>query len=136
KDIKDAQPVHEVKFAYSFYMAKYEVTQELYHVVMGDNPSKWKGLRNSAEMMNWTDSNKFCEKVTEMLRKRKLISVDEEIRLPSEAEWEYCCRAGSKTPYSFGEDLKKIGDYAWYKDNSKGHDPPVGAKKPNAWGFH
>jgi formylglycine-generating enzyme required for sulfatase activity len=131
-----AQPVHAVKFGYSFDMARYEVTQELYHVVMGKNPSKWLGLRNSAEMMSWAEANEFCKKATAELHKRKLIAADEEIRLPTEAEWEYCCRAGSKTDYSFGDDVKKIGDYVWYKDNSKGHDPPVGAKKPNAWGLH
>lgn len=134
--LANAQPVHKITFGYSFGMAKYEVTQELYHVVMGKNPSKWLGLRNSAEMMNWHEANDFCKKATAELRKRKLLAADEEIRLPTEAEWEYCCRAGTSTAYSFGDDAKQIGEYAWYSENSKGHDPPVGAKKPNAWGFH
>jgi formylglycine-generating enzyme required for sulfatase activity len=133
---KDAQPVHEVKFSHEFAMARHEVTQELYHVVMGKNPSKWLGLRNSAEMMSWSEANDFCKKTTAMLRQRKLVAADEEIRLPSEAEWEYCCRAGTTTQFSFGDGDGKLGEYAWYKDNSKGHDPPVGAKKGNPWEFH
>ncbi|MGF1580367.1 MAG: formylglycine-generating enzyme family protein [Gemmataceae bacterium] len=132
----DEQPVHKVTLAAPFAIAKYEVTQELYHVVMGENPSKWKGPRNSVEMTTWQDSTTFCKKVTEELRQRKLIAADEEIRLPSEAEWEYCCRAGTTTAYSFGDKVQDLTDYAWYKENSKGNDPPVGVKKPNAWGLY
>jgi formylglycine-generating enzyme required for sulfatase activity len=132
----DSQPVHQVTIAKPFAMAKYEMTQELYHVVMGKNPSKWLGLRNGAEMMSWDEANTFCQKVTTELRKRKLIGDDEEIRLPTEAEWEFVCRAGTTTAWSFGDDVKQLGLYAWYKDNSKGYDPPVGAKMPNTWGFY
>jgi ribosomal protein L7/L12 len=96
-------PRHAVTFNYSFAIAKYEVPQNLYEAVMGNNPSKWKGPRNSVEMMTWADANKFCSKVTEQLREQKLIGEKEVIRLPSEAEWEYCCRAGTTTSYSFGE---------------------------------
>jgi formylglycine-generating enzyme required for sulfatase activity len=115
-------------------MAKYEVTQELYQGVMGKNPSKWPGPRNSAEMMSWDEANDFCRKATELMRKAKLIGDDEEVRLPTEAEWEYACRAGTTTPYSFA-DAADIKSHAWYNANSKGEDPPVGVKKPNAWGL-
>jgi formylglycine-generating enzyme required for sulfatase activity len=118
-----------------FAIARYEVTQELYLAVTGKDPSKWKGPRNSVEMVSWADAVNFCKKVTADLRERKLIAANEVIRLPSEAEWEYACRAGTTTPYSFGG-LDKIGEHAWYKDNSKGYDPPVGAKKPNPWGLY
>lgn len=130
------QPAHVVTLAYSFSMARYEVTQELWQLLMGENPSKWRGPRNSAEMMTWLEGNEFCTKVAGLLRKRKLLGDDEEIRLPSEAEWEYVCRAGTTTAYSFGDDISQLTDYAWFKGNSKGHDPPVGVKKANPWGFY
>ncbi len=72
----------------------------------------------------------------ETAAEKKLLPADEFIRLPSEAEWEYACRAGSKTAWSFGDKASNISDYAWHKDNSKGEDPPVGRKKPNAWGLY
>jgi formylglycine-generating enzyme required for sulfatase activity len=129
------QPAHKVTFTRPFALAKYEVTQELYHVVMGSNPSKWKGPRNSVEEVGWNDANTFCQRVTRELRQRKLLGATEEIRLPTEAEWEYACRAGTSTAYGFGDEEKDLTRYAWYKANSKGYDPPVGAKKGNAWGL-
>ena len=130
------RPVHKVTFKYSFAMAKYEVTQELYHVVMSKNPAKWQGQRNSVEMADWNEANEFCVKATKLLRERKLIADGELVRLPSEAEWEYCCRAGTTTAYSFGDDVKEIGKYTWYKVNAPGNDPPVGVKLPNPWGLY
>jgi formylglycine-generating enzyme required for sulfatase activity len=130
------QPAHQVTFAYSFSIAKYEMTQELYAAIIGSNPSKWKGPRNSVEMVNWSEAQEFCRRLTLELRKRKLIGDTEVMRLPSEAEWEYACRAGSKTQYSFGDDAKDLGDFAWFTGNAKGNDPPVGVKKPNAWGLY
>ena len=129
------QPAHKVTFAGDFAMARYEVTQELYFVIMGNNPAKWKGPRNSVEMVNWSEAKEFCSKVTQELRKLKHLGVDEEIRLPSEAEWEYACRAGTTTPYSFDK-TDDIGLYCWYKVNAPGNDPPVGKKLPNPWGFY
>lgn len=130
------KPAHNVTFKYSFAMAKYEVTQELYEAIVGNNPSKWQGPRNAVELVTWEDANEFCRKATKELRKEKLLGEDEEIRLPSEAEWEYACRAGTKTAYSFGNDIEKIDPYCWYKGNSKGFDPPVGKKEANPWGFY
>ena len=131
---KSERPAHEVKLSKPFALAKYEVTQELYQAVMGKNPSKWQGPRNSVEMVSWKEAVEFCRKATAEMRERKLIGADEVIRLPSEAEWEYACRAGTATPYSFpAADIK---DYCWFKGNSKGYDPPVGAKKANPWGLY
>ena len=130
------QPVHKVTLDYSFLIAKYEVTQNLWEAVMGSNPSRWKGPRNSVEMLSLDEAIKFCDKATEAMRKAKLIGANQVIRLPSEAEWEYVARAGTKTAYSFGDDAKKLGDYGWFHGNAAGNDPPVGAKKPNAWDLY
>lgn len=130
------RPAHKVTFKYSFSIGRYEVTQELYHVVVGSNPAEFQGLRNGMDRVNWHEANAFCEKATKLMRERKLIAANERIRLPSEAEWEYCCRAGTTTAWSFGDDVKDIGKYSWWKENSKGEDPPVGKKLPNAWGLY
>jgi formylglycine-generating enzyme required for sulfatase activity len=129
------QPAHKVNFKYSFAIAKYEVTQELYELIMGNNPSRWKGPRNSVEMITWDEAVTFCKKATGEMRKRKLLQESEEIRLPTEAEWEYACRAGTTTAFSFGDDAKDLTLYAWFTGNAKGNDPPVGAKKGNPWGL-
>ena len=140
------KPVHKVTFDYNFEIAKYEIPQNLYEAVMGENPSKWKGPRNSAEMFDYREVVQFCSKTTKLMQEAGLLKKDEEIRLPSEAEWEYCCRAGSKTAYGFGDEAQKDGDegnkarlldvYAWHTGNAAGNDPPVGALKPNAWGLY
>lgn len=140
------RPAQEVKLSKPFSMAKYEVPQDLYQAVMGENPSRWKGVRNSAEMMTWHNAQVFCLRATKLLRQRKLIADEETVRLPTETEWEYCCRAGTTTKYSFGNELRKADDppdrnsildkYGWYTGNAKGNDPPVGALAPNPWGLY
>jgi formylglycine-generating enzyme required for sulfatase activity len=134
------------KLTKPFRIARYEVVQNLYQEVMGANPSRWKGPRNSVEMMSAADCEAFCAKITEQLRAAKLIGADEIVRLPTDVEWEYCCRAGTKTAYSFGDVAVKDGDegnkaslldeYGWHTGNAAGNDPPVGAKKPNPWGLY
>lgn len=119
-----------------FAIAKYETTQNLYEAVMGKNPSRWKGERNSVEMVSFGNTNEFCEKVTKLLRDANLIGERENVRLPSSEEWEFAARAGTATTYSFGDDEKLLGEYAWTHDNAAGNDPPVGAKKPNPWGLY
>ena len=144
--IDSEKPAHEVTLKQRFAMAKYEVPQNLWEAVTGANPSKWKGPRNSVEMFSWQEARDFCHKLTELLRAEKLLGDDEVIRLPTEAEWEYCCRAGTTTVYSFGDKATKEGDagnkasvldeFGWHTGNAAGNDPPVGAKKPNAWGLY
>lgn len=133
---ENERPAHKVTFKYSFAIAKYEVTQELYHVVVGSNPAEFQGLRNGIDQTSWRDASKFCEKATKILRDAKLIAADERIRLPSEAEWEYCCRAGTTTAWSFGDDVNELGKYSWFKENSAKEDPPVGKLLPNPWGLY
>lgn len=131
----DQKPARDVTFAKPFSIAKNEVTQELYWVVMGGNPSKWKGPRNAVELTSWHDAVEFCKKATALLRDSKRIAANQTVRLPSEAEWEYACRAGTTTAWSFGDDVGDLTHYCWYNRNSKGFDPPVGQKKANPWGL-
>jgi len=146
KGPQQEQPVRTVTFGGSFSMAKYEVPQDLYQAVMGENPSVWGGPRNSVEMVTWHDAHRFCATATKLLRDAELLKPSEEIRLPTEAEWEYCCRAGTTTAYSFGDSATARGDagnkasklnaFGWHTGNASGNDPPVGALKPNAWGLY
>ena len=130
------RPAHEVKIARPFFMARYEVPQNLWEVVMGKNPSKWKGPRNSVEMLSFDEAVDFCKKATERMRAAGLITAGQVIRLPSEAEWEYAARSGTTTKYSFGDSVADLDDHAWHTCNAAGNDPPVGAKKPNAWDLY
>lgn len=129
-------PSHEVTFDDAFHIARYEVPQNLWEAVMGSNPSRWKGPRNSVEMVSYEDAVAFCKKATALMRAGGLIDETEVIRLPSEAEWEYCARAGTTTTYCFGDDPEELDAYGWYTGNAAGNDPPVGAKKPNGWGLY
>jgi formylglycine-generating enzyme required for sulfatase activity len=119
---------HEVTISKPFYMGVTEVTQAQYEAVMGTNPSYFKGATNPVEMVSWNDATEFCKKLSEKTRQA--------VRLPAEAEWEYACRAGSKTRFCFGDADEGLGDYAWYFANSGGTTHPVGQKKPNAWGLY
>ncbi|MEZ6040645.1 MAG: formylglycine-generating enzyme family protein [Planctomycetaceae bacterium] len=138
-------PSRKRQLMHPFRVCRYETTQELYEAVMGTNPSRWKGPRNSAEMMSFTEANQFCLKLTALLRLDGLIAANEVVRLPTELEWEYCCRAGTDTAYSFGNSATSEGDsgnsatrldaYAWHTGNAAGNDPAVGVLKPNSWGL-
>jgi formylglycine-generating enzyme required for sulfatase activity len=95
---------------------------------MGKNPSYFNGENRPVERVSWDDCQDFCQKLSELTGKR--------YRLPSEAEWEYACRAGTTTRYFFGDDAALLGDYAWYLGNSDSRTHPVGLKKPNLWGLY
>jgi len=125
----DEGPVHHVKIEKSFYMGRYEVTQKEWREVMGDNPSYFKGDDRPVEQVSWGDIQEFIRKLSEK-------EGTDKYRLPSEAEWEYACRAGTTTRYSFGDSESKLGDYAWYVENSYYKTHLVGKKKPNPWGLY
>ena len=123
-------PVHKVRITRPFYVGKYEVTQAAYEAVVGKNPSHFKGSSNPVERVSWHDSVAFCKKLSQPA------GVD--IVLPTEAQWEYACRAGTRTRFSFGDDLnyRQLGEYAWYSSNSGNKTHAVGEKKPNPWGLY
>lgn len=125
-----------LKLTRPFSIAKYEVPQNLWREVMGSNPSRWKGERNSVEKLSLPEAVEFCKKVTAQLRKEKLISDQQIVRLPTELEWEYVASAGTRTRYSFGDNVEQLDAHAWHTGNAAGNDPPVGAKKPNPWGLY
>jgi formylglycine-generating enzyme required for sulfatase activity len=126
----DEKPVHEVRLSKSFYLGKYEVTQGQWQAIMGTNPSNFKGDANlPVENVSWNEMQEF-------IRKLNAKEGDTKYRLPTEAEWEYAARAGTTTAYSFGNDERQLGEYAWYSPNSGNKTHPVGQKKPNAWGLY
>jgi formylglycine-generating enzyme required for sulfatase activity len=109
----------------------YVVTQEQWEAVMGNNPSYFNGPKNPVEMVSWEDCQQFLGKLN-----AKSAAGGGKFRLPSEAQWEYACRAGSTTRYCFGDDESGLGEYGWYNGNSDGRTHPVGEKKPSAWGLY
>ena len=135
------KPEHKVRIMKPSYLAVHEVTQAEYEKVMGENPSWFsKGGRGAecvsgentsghpVEYVSWEDAVEFCKRLSAKEGKT--------YRLPTEAEWEYACRAGTTTQYSFGDDPASLGEYAWYAYNSGRKTHPVGEKKANAWGLH
>jgi formylglycine-generating enzyme required for sulfatase activity/serine/threonine protein kinase len=128
---RDEEP-HQVTISRPYYLGVYEVTQEQYERVMGANPSHFKGSRNPVDQVSWEDAVDFCRKLSALPEEQAEGRV---YRLPTEAEWEYACRANSKTTYYFGDDDSQLGDYAWFGDNSEGKTHHVGEKKPNSWGL-
>jgi formylglycine-generating enzyme required for sulfatase activity len=120
---------HKVTITKPFYLGKFEVTQEQWQAVMGSNPSRFKGSKNPVEMVSWEDCQKFIQRLGEKVP-------GQTFRLPTEAEWEYACRAGSTTEYGYGDDDGQSDQYAWHKNNSGVGTHPVGEKKPNAWGLY
>lgn len=124
----DEQPVHTVHIQ-SFALGKFPVTQGQWKAVMGNNPSDFKGEDDlPVENVSWNDAQAFIQK----LRQR----TGHAYRLPSEAEWEYACRAGSTGDWCFGDDEGRLGHWAWYDANSEGRTHPVGQKKINAFGLY
>ncbi len=153
---------HKVRISKPFYLGVCEVTQAQYGALMGKNPSTFsangsgKDLvaghstdRHPVENVTWLEATQFCNKLSEKERKKPFYEIDgKEIRvpdwngpgyrLPTEAEWEYACRANASAPmrFSFGNDAGELDDHAWFKRNSDSRTHPTGLKKPNGFGLY
>lgn len=130
------KPQHLVKITEPFYLGAYEVTQQQYEKVMGARPWQGKdhvqeGPDHAATYVDWNNAVEFCRKLSEQ--------EEGGYHLPTEAQWEYACRAGTTTAYSFGDDVSKLEEYAWYSKNSRKAEEKyahsVGQKLPNPWGL-
>jgi formylglycine-generating enzyme required for sulfatase activity len=128
----DDLPTHSVTLTKPFAIAATEVTQKQWREVMGTTP--WVGKQQiggsddcPATYVSWKDAREFCKRLSE--------KENAEYRLPTEAEWEWACRAGTETSFSFGEDVKELHDHAWARNNAQDQPHPVAQKKPNPWGL-
>jgi formylglycine-generating enzyme required for sulfatase activity len=131
---------YEVTISKDYYLGVYEVTQAQYEKVIGKNPSRFQGAivdnENAdlpVENVSWDEAVKFCKKLSDLPEEKKTGRV---YRLPTEAEWEYACRAGSKTAYSFDDEEGLLPEYGWFNRNSSDRTHTVGLLEPNAWGLY
>jgi len=130
-DRSDNETQHQVTLSRPFYLQTTEVTQGQWTAIMGNNPSQFKNCGDNCpvENISWQDAQEYIKRLNIRERTSKY-------RLPTEAEWEYACRAGSQTAFSFGDVVGSLDSYGWYSGNSGNRTHPVGQKEPNAWGLY
>jgi formylglycine-generating enzyme required for sulfatase activity len=128
----DERPAHRVTITKPFYLATHEVTNDHYRRVMGDVQSAWKADDHPVETVSWEDAVTFCRELSNLPEERRTGRV---YRLPTEAEWEYACRAGTATRYSCGDTERDLDAFAWFPWGANQKTHAVGQKKPNDWGL-
>jgi len=125
----DDEQQYEATISRAFFLGQTEVTQAQWEAVMGRNPSRFTGdPSRPVEGVSWDDAQEFCRRLSQ--------KTGMNFRLPTEAEWEYACRAGTMTAYSFGNDASRLGEFAWFQGNSDESTKPVGTREPNLWGLY
>jgi formylglycine-generating enzyme required for sulfatase activity len=135
----DEGPQTSVTLTSGYWMAPYLVTQQEYQSRMGTNPSYFTGnLSLPVDQVSWLDASNYCRLLTQQELAAGRIPAGVQFRVPTEAEWEYACRAGTTTRYNYGDDLlySSLTNHAWYIDDSNNQTQPVGQKPPNAWGLY
>lgn len=132
KNVVSEKPRHRVKISSPFYLGKFEVTQGQYSAVIGSNPSENReSLSHPVEQVSWNDAVSFADRMTEIHPASGL-----QFTLPTEAQWEYACRAGTSTPYHFAASPSALAEYGWFWNNSSKQSHPVGQLRPNHFGLH
>lgn len=124
----DEAPEHKVTISEPFYLGKYEVSQEQWEVIMGNNPSSFKGNQLPVDHVSWNDAQLFIDKLQDQTGRT--------FALPTEAQWEFAAHAGTSTLWDFGDSEGALVEYAWFGENADATTHPVGQKKPNAWGVY
>ncbi len=127
----EEKPVHKVTLSQPFYLGKFEVTQQQWKAVMGRLWSHFPGDENPVDRISWQHCQEFIAKLNETFAGQGV-----SFFLPTEAQWEYACRAGNSGLYGFGNGPAQLGEYAWFEANAEGKTHPVGQKLPNAWGLY
>ncbi len=141
-DRRDNENQVQVRITKPFRMGRTVITQGQWRAVMGTEPWRYEGLEDDqcgddfpAVYVSWDDAVLFCETLTGLERETGRLTASQSYRLPTEAEWEYACRAGTTTAYSFGDNPKQLDAYGWFDENSDYKRHPVAQKKPNPWGL-
>jgi sulfatase modifying factor 1 len=147
--LEDEKPRHQVTVS-GFLMSRYPITRRLYQDIRDTSPEEWEKESNNdhlpANYVSWFDAVSFCNALSVHVGLQPCYRIDGQqvewdasadgYRLPTEAEWEYACRAGTTSKWSCGDDPAALEHYAWYAENANSNIQPVGTKEPNAWGLH